>query len=159
MTPQTSSSTFTPTPDDLMLIVVGADLRSELTDRMLGYRLREQILHWQDQRKCPDPLLPVVCTDLWYLSQEELLSRPTLTIGDPESNAATALLADRLPTTFLIDETLQVLFDQTFSILQGCLWGINHATTASAVDLFIERYLDDYLRASHGLEESPESES
>lgn len=136
-------------PDALLLIVVGASIRAELSDRMLAYRLREQIIHWQETHDCHDPLLPVVCTDLWYLNAAELREQPAITIGDPETNAATAYHARRLPTAFVIDETLRVQLDLDFIELVGCLWGVNASTTVSAVDLFIERYLDDYLQAAH----------
>ena len=140
-----------PAPETTLLIVVGSSLRAELSDRMLGYRLRERILSWQDEMSCDPPLLPVVCTDLWYLNADELRDRPVLTIGDPETNAATAYLAGKLPTAFIIDETLRVQLDLDYVDLRACIWGINPTTTVSAVDLFLERYLDGYLRSAHDL--------
>ncbi len=151
MTDFNPSTRLDPDPDAILLIVVGSCLRAELSDRMLGYRLRERILGWQDEIPCDPPLLPVVCTDLWYLNADELRDRPILTIGDPETNAATAYLAGKLPTAFIIDETLRVQLDPDFVDLRGCIWGINPTTTISAVDLFLERYLDGYLRSAHDL--------
>jgi hypothetical protein len=139
----------TPDLEDLLLIVVGAGIRAELTHRMLGYRLREQILRWQDERPGQDALLPIVCTDLWYLNEPGALARPAVAIGDPETNAATAYLANRLPTAFVIDATLRIQLDLEFIDLHGCLWGVSHAASASAVDVFIERHLGRFLEAVH----------
>ena len=72
-----------PDPGRLVLLVVGAHLEAEVTDRALGYRLREQILAWQAGADCPQPLRPVVCTDLWYLNNQPLRQRPAISIGRP----------------------------------------------------------------------------
>ena len=138
-------------PSELLLIVVGANLDAERRDRPLGYRLREQILRWQDERRSKAtgdlPLLqPIVCTDLWYLNDDSLRDKPVIALGDPSDNAAAAALANRLPTAFVIEHTLRVHMDLEFIDLQACLWGVNPSATVSAVDLFVERYLDDFLR-------------
>ncbi len=138
--------------DQLLLIVVGAHLRAERFDRPLAYRLRERILRWQDaqrqQRKANGAaalIEPLVCTDLWYLNARELHSRPTIAIGDPSSNAAVAYFSTRLPTAFVIENTLRVHLDPEFIDCQACLWGATTGATASAIDVFIERYLDAFL--------------
>lgn len=135
----------------MLLIVVGAHLRAELHDRPLGYRLRDVILHRQDMlraRHLEDGpgLKAVLCTDLWYLNAKELLDRPTIAIGDPAVNAATAYLSNRLPTAFVIENSLRVHLDLEFIDPQACLWGVNPSATNSAIDLFVERYLDDFLK-------------
>lgn len=142
--------------DRLLLIVAGAHLQAEVTDRPLAYRLREQVLRWIETadpaaagQASPPGLEPVVCSDLWYLNNEELLERPAISIGGPGVNAATAFLAGRLPRAFVLDETFQVLLDPEFCARWACMWGVDHAATVSAVDLFAERYLDPFLRA-HG---------
>lgn len=150
-----------PMPDDapnqqeMLLIVVGAHLEAERRDRPLAYRLREHVLRWNDKQIADDcidqPLSPLVLTDVWYLNNEPLLSRPTIAVGDPEHNAATAFLASRLPVGFVIDNALQVHIDQEYVDLRACLWGVSTGAIASAVDLFIERYLDSFLRAAHEL--------
>ena len=92
--------------DQLILIVVGAHLRSEMTDRQLAYRMRESALRSMDQLEAEDdivdPLTIVVCTDLWYLNHPELMARPTITIGDPERNSASAYLGNKVPTAFVV---------------------------------------------------------
>ena len=154
--------------DQIILIVVGAHLAAEMTDRPIGYRLREQILRWIDEHTEDDddsitihdeagnelianmpPLAPLVCTDLWYLNNEELLQRPTIAIGNPGVNAATAFLANRLPQAFVLENTLQVLLDVEFAKLHSCMWGVDQAATVSAVDVFAERYLTEFLMYSH----------
>ncbi len=135
--------------DWLLLLVVGAGLRAEHHDRPLAYRLRERILAWQDEFLDTRPLVPLLCTDVWYLNDETLRRRPVICLGDPESNAATAFHARRLPTAFVIDETLRVQLDPEYIEQAACLWGVNPSATVAAVDLFAERYLDGYLRAVH----------
>ncbi len=137
----------------VLAVVVGAHLRAETEDRPLGYRLRHRIRRWQAAARLPAQELPeaVVCTDLWYLNSAALMLRPTLCVGAPEINAASAYLANRLPMVLVIDGTLQVQLDLEFVNLQACLWGTDRRATATAVDLFIDRYLDGFLRAAHGL--------
>lgn len=147
--PQPTGATNELDIDQVLLIVVGADLRAEMTDRPLGYRLREQMLRWYDQYRddVDSPLDPVLCTDLWYLNDRSLTSRPVVAIGDPEINAASAYLANYLPTAFVIEQTLRVQLDPTFGQSGVCLWGVSPSATVSAIDAFVERYLDDFLRS------------
>ncbi len=146
----------------LLLIVLGAHLGAELADRPLGYRLRDRIVRWQHDTLPPatartpaasedEPLLAAVCTDLWYLNTPDLMARPTICLGRPELNAASAYWANRLPTAFVIDETLRIHLDPEFINLQACVWGANDGATASGVDLFEQRYLEPFLRTAHGL--------
>lgn len=141
-------------PDDesLLLIVVGAELRAELVHRPLAYRLRERILRWQDRCEEEIPLLmPVVCSEVWYLNQVDLHGQPTISLGEPNLNAATAFLARHLPLAFVMEQVLQVHADIEYIDLRACLWGINQSATVSAVDLFCERYIENFLRGAHGL--------
>ena len=140
--------------DTLLLIVVGAHIRAEVSDRPLGDRLRDIIANWLDEHLDePDdqPVQPVVCTDLWYLNHKELHQRPVIAIGTPELNAATAFFGSRLPRAYVIDDTLCVHADLEFLDMRVCMWGVTNAATVSAVDLFAERYLDGYLRAAHDM--------
>lgn len=134
----------------MLLIVVGAHLQAERSDRPLAYRLRERILRWQDEHgsEIGAPIEPIVCTDVWYLNNDDLLRAPAIALGRPGVNAATAYLASRLPLAFVIDDTLQVQLDQEFIDRRACLWGVDAQSSVSAVDLFCERYLKDFLRAT-----------
>jgi len=135
----------------MLLIVVGAHLRAELNDRPLGDRLRDAVLRRQDELRSQQhddgpPLHAVVCTDLWYLNSKELLARPAIAIGDPTVNAATAYLSNRLPTAFVIENSLRIHLDLEYIDGQVCLWGVDPSATMSAIDMFVERYLDDFLK-------------
>ena len=147
--PQPAESAHELEDDQLLLIVVGADLRAELSDRPVAYRLREQILRWYDEHgdEVDAPLEPTLCTDLWYLNDRSLTDRPVVAVGDPEINAASAYLANYLPTAFVVEQTLRVHLDPEFVQRSACLWGVNTSATVSAVDAFVERYLDTYLRS------------
>jgi len=138
-----------PDPRQLVLLVVGAHLEAEVTDRALGYRLREAILAWQAAAECPHPLRPVVCTDLWYLNSQPLRQRPAISLGRPEINAATAFLARRLPSAFMIEQTYCIQLDPEYIDLDVCIWGTDCRATVSAVELFNERYLPEYLEHVH----------
>ncbi len=141
----------TPSPERLLLIVVGAHLSAEQDDRPLGYRLRESIIRWQGDNAETTILMPVVCTDLWYLNASDLMVRPTISVGRPQLNAVSAYFANRLPTALVIEESLQVQLDPEFARLQACVWGVDASATVSGVDLFEQRYLDGFLRSAHGL--------
>ncbi len=135
----------------LLLIVVGAHLEAEVAHRPLGERLRGRIQQWLARGLEVKPLRPLVCSDLWYLNAPSLMARPTISIGEPQVNAASAYFSRRLPTALVIDDTLQVQLDPEFVRLQACVWGTDRQATASGVDLFVERYLEPFLCAAHGL--------
>jgi hypothetical protein len=132
------------------LIVVGAHLRAEIEDRPQAYRLRDRLRDWtqlHDQSEAVQnpSLVPVVCTDIWFLNNFELQERPVICLGEPGVNAATAFLCTRLPTALMVEGALRVHLDPDFAEAQVCLWGVNPPATASAVDLFIERYLEVFM--------------
>lgn len=142
--------------DDLLLIVVGASLRSELCDRPLAYGLREAIVKRQDEQDSDGPL-PVLCTDVWHLNSDQLAGRPVLALGDPQLNATTAFLASRLPTAMVVDQALRIHFDPGGDEPRACLWGANHRAMSQAITLFAHKYLDDFLVMASG-NEPPVSE-
>lgn len=140
-----------PDPNTLVLVVVGAHLQAEVAHRPLGYRLSEEIERWQARTPEAEPLVPLLCTDLWYLNARELMVRPTISIGPPELNAVSAYFANRLPTVFVIEQQLQVQMDPELVGLQACIWGADDRSTAAGVDLFVERFLDSFLSSAHGI--------
>ena len=144
-----------PDTDTLLLIVVGAHLRAEQIDRPLAQALAERIEGWQRQHVEADRLSPLVCSDLWYLNAAELLSRPTICLGRPGVNAATAYFANRLPTAFVLEQMYQVQLDLEFITMQACVWGVNADATASGLQVFEQRYLDSFLRSAHGMPTQP----
>ena len=132
----------------MIMVVVGAHLRAEVDDRPLAYRLCETMQR-RIQLAAPDnngsQIKTVVCTDVWYLNNEELHERPVIALGEPGVNAATAYFCNRLPTALVIDNTLRIHFDPE-SDAQACLWGANPSATSHAIEVFAERYLDGFLR-------------
>ncbi len=149
MSASPDTGTETPNPDRLLLIVVGAHLRAEQSDRPLGYRLRESVLRWQAGHPEAEPLRPVLCTDLWYLNAQDLMQQPTISVGAPDLNAVSAMFANRLPTALVVDQSLQVQLDPEFVTLRACVWGVDAHATASGVEIFETRYLDRFLRSAH----------
>jgi len=143
--------------DRVVLIVVGASLRAETGDRPLAYWLQERMLEWRDARfpGADEPGSPgarpfdvVVCSDLWWLSHDELAGAPTVSVGGPGVNALAAHLADKVPSAFVIDDYLLVQVDLDFRDLRASVWGMTHAACDAAVRAFAERYLDAYLEAA-----------
>ena len=133
----------------LLLIVVGAHLRAEVADRPLAYRLCDHITDWllRHEDTIRTQVLPVMCCDVWYLNHEPLHRRPTISIGGPGGNALSAYYHNNLNAALVRDEKLIIQLDPEFVDLRVSLWGMDHALTASALDLFETRYLESYLRA------------
>ncbi|RMH27000.1 MAG: hypothetical protein D6693_06110 [Planctomycetota bacterium] len=140
-----------PTPidtDRLVLIVTGAHLRAESGDRPIAYRLRDAILDWA-ARSAPGetPFDTLVCSDVWWINNEELQTQPTISVGGPGVNALTAQLGEAVPAAFVIEDDLIVQVDLDFADPRAVVWGMNHAATLRAADAFVDRYMDLYLSA------------
>lgn len=134
---------------NLILIVVGAHLRAEVADRPLAYRLRERVEAWLEKfgQHLNLPLVPIVCSDIWYLNQDELQRRPTISLGGPGVNALSAYYGDKLASAMIREKQMIIQLDPEFVDLRVCIWGMNHEYTVEAMDHFIRQYLDGYLRA------------
>ncbi|MCK4872524.1 MAG: hypothetical protein KAS72_07345 [Phycisphaerales bacterium] len=137
--------------DRVVLLVVGAHLRAEVADRPIAYRLRDAILAWMEEAcELDDETLPpvdvVVCTDVWWLNNNELRECPTISVGGPGINALSAYLGDKVPSAFVVDDSLIVQMDVELTDLLACVWGMNHEQTIAAADVFTERYLDSFMR-------------
>jgi hypothetical protein len=130
--------------DRLILIVTGAHLHAEATDRPIAYSLANAIS--EQQRGERGRVL--VCSDLWYLNNEPLRSCPTISIGGPAVNALSAYLADKLPSAFVVEGKVLVQADPGFDEAVACCWGADEAGTAAAVNAFIDRYLAAFLEAA-----------
>ena len=131
-----------------IMLVVGADLRAERVDRPLAYRLERAIDAWvqRHQKVLSVEIRPQVCTDLWYLHHDDLRRLPTVCLGGPEVNLLSAYLARHLVEA---DRDAEVLLqiDPEFTDLQACVWGSDRDLTAHGLELFMDQYLDGYLRA------------
>lgn len=140
--------------DALLLIVVGAHPRAELNDRPTAYRLRQTIDQWLERRYGDDtgggarPIMPLVVTDVWYLNDASMRKCPAISIGGPGVNAFSAFLGDKLPSAFVVDDTLMVQMDLDLTDAIACCWGVDAPATLAAVDAFTARYLDAFLDAA-----------
>ncbi len=140
--------------DTLLPIVVGAHPRAEKHDRPLAAALRDEIAR-RIARRFPGqpggdhaPLEPLVITDVWYLNDQSLRACPCVCIGSPGVNALSAYLGDKLPSAYVIDDTLMVQLDPELTELTCCCWGTNAAATAGAIRAFCDKYLDAFLDAA-----------
>lgn len=139
--------------DRLILIITGAHLRAEVTDRPIAYGLRKRMTDWLEARgqpESPDQPRVLVCSDVWYLNNDPLRSRPTVSIGGPGVNALSAYLADKLPSAFAVEDVLLVQADPEFTDVLACCWGRDQQATAAAVEAFCDRYLDAFMGAAVG---------
>lgn len=146
--PDRGDEPASPDPPHRVMVVVGSHLRAEDADRPLAYRLIEEIETWKEtyEAQLGVEIEPLVCTDLWYLNHDELRRLPTVCIGGPGVNALSAYLAQHLSDdNKQADVLLQI--DPDYTDLQACIWGTDHELTAHGLQLFIDRYLDGYLRA------------
>ena len=136
-------------PANLLLIVVGAHLRAEMADRPLAYRLCERVRAWMEKfgSTIDPPVLPLVCSDIWYINDQDLQSRPTISIGGPGVNALSAYYHDKLKTAMARDDEYLIQLDAEYVDLRASIWGRNHDMTVEALDSFVSQYLDGYLRA------------
>ena len=138
--------------DRLLCIVVGVQLRAELGDRPLAYRLEQDIRTLLDAalgkpaEGQPPLLSPVVLSDVYFLNNEDIQSRPAISVGGPAMNAFSAMLVDKLPTVLAIENTLVVQMDLEMDDPRCAVWGMNHIDTVRAVDLFVVKgYLDMFV--------------
>lgn len=127
--------------ENAILIVVGAHLRAEIDDRPIAYALLDHVR----ERLAPEHDV-IVCTDLWYLNNDDLRARPTISVGAPNVNALTAYLGDKLPSVYVVDGRCIVQADFEHAEPAACCWGTNAGQTIAAVDIFVSRFLDEFLR-------------
>jgi hypothetical protein len=140
--------------DRLIAIVTGIQLKAELGDRPLAYRIeqavREYLAAVLPQREAGElpPLAPAVVSDVFYLNTDALQARPTISIGGPGVNAVSAMLVEQLPTALAIDDALLIQMDLEGDDLRCAVWGMNHLDTVRASDTFLAKgYLDTFLKS------------
>ncbi len=141
-------------PDRLIWIVTGMQLKAELGDRPLAYRIEKEVRE-RLASLLPKPeagehphLSPVVVSDVYYLNSEDAQKGPTISIGGPGMNALSASLVEQLPTPLAIENTLVVQMDLDMQDARCAVWGMNHLDTVRAVDAFIAKgYLDTFIKA------------
>ena len=136
----------------LIPIVTGVQLNAELGDRPLAYRIEQRAREKLADLLGPAApgelprLSPVVLSDVYYLNNQEIQSRPTVSLGGPGVNALSALLVNELPTAVAIEQILVVQMDLEMKDPRCAVWGMNHLDTVRAVELFVSKgYLDTFL--------------
>jgi len=132
-------------PVDLSLIVpvvVGAHIEAELGDRATAQWLADQLTDELCQRS--PGLRAVVCTDLWYLNDDRLRSRPAVSVGAPALNKYTAFLADKLPDVYSVKDVLIIQLDLHAIDLIAACWGRDAIATRQATQVFAERYMGGF---------------
>jgi hypothetical protein len=140
-------------PDRLIWIVTGVQLKAELGDRPLAYRIEQEIrdrlatMLGPPEPGEPPRLAPVVVSDVYYLNNDDAQKGPTISIGGPGMNALSASLVEQLPTPVAIENALVVQMDLDMNDLRCAIWGMNHLDTVRAVDTFIAKgYLDTFVK-------------
>lgn len=126
-------------------VVVGAHIRAEISDRPTAQWLADQLTD-ELADACPD-LCAVVCTDLWYLNDDRLQTRPTVSVGEPELNAYAAFLADKLPDVYSVKDVLVVQMDLRSDDTVASCWGRDAISTRQAAQAFAERYLSGFVES------------
>ena len=141
--------------DRLLPIVVGVQLKAELGDRPLAYRIEAEMRRRLGEL-LPKPaenerprLSPVVLSDVYYLNHEELQSRPMISIGGPGMNMVSANLVEELPMALAIENVLVIQMDLELEDLRCTVWGMDHLSTVRAVETFLVKgYLDSFVEAA-----------
>jgi hypothetical protein len=135
-------------PDDYsqaIFIVTGSQLRAEELDRPLAYRIKEAA----DVAGAPDPLRrAVVLSDLFYLNALPGRDRPVVSVGGPRFNAVTRALYTELAYALAVDNAFMIQMDVALNDLRAAVWGVDYPNTVTAVEVFIEKYLDKFLAAA-----------
>lgn len=130
-------------------IVVGAHPEAEIQDRPWASRLARRlrgVLRSRGHDLLAGPL-PLVMTDVWYLNDDQLRTQPTVAVGDPAVNAASAMLATRLPCAFAIDDVCQILLDPELLEPRVSLWGVSDEGTAAAIERFEVKWMEEFVDA------------
>lgn len=136
----------------LIAIVTGVQLRAELGDRPLAYRVEQAVReHLAAALPKPAPgepprLAPAVVSDVFYLNNDAIQTRPTIAVGGPGMNAVSAMLVDQLPNALAIENTLVIQMDLDMHDPRCAVWGMNHLDTVRAVETFIAKgYLETFV--------------
>lgn len=137
--------------DPGVVIVVGADLRAETFERPIANALLNSVnAAMSVESESCGRVLPaaVICTDVLYLNSEHLRLCPTLSVGGPELNALSAYLIGRVPPVFAVEGRYAVHADLAGHQLAGCIWGVDSLNTAHAMEVFCEKHLQSFVKAS-----------
>ena len=134
-------------------LVIGSHPSAERDDRPTIYRLQTEIdraikkLVTQQEYLGP-PLRTQILTDLWFMNDASLVASPAIALGTASTNAAVAHFALRLPQAMVVDGGFEILLDRTAGDHRVCLRGIDGKSTADAVDVFVKKFLAQWIESS-----------
>jgi hypothetical protein len=130
--------------DETVVLVTGTALTAEERDRPTAYTLKVEIDRRGDGHTYRRA---VVVGDIWYLENRIFHLNPTIAIGGPGANAVAAEFAQGLPTLVNVDDRVFVQADFDGELKRASLWGVDAASTAQAVEMFVRQgMLDDLLQ-------------
>jgi hypothetical protein len=139
--------------DCLIPIITGVQLKAELGDRPLAYRIEAEVRKLLDELLGkPEPgqpprLAPIVLSDVYFLNHEEIQARPFIAVGGPGVNIVSANLVEEIPTAVAIENVLVVQMDLELKDLRCSVWGMDHLSTVRAVETFIVKgYLESFVK-------------
>ncbi|MSR45438.1 MAG: hypothetical protein EXS15_08870 [Phycisphaerales bacterium] len=134
----------------VMWLVVGAHPEAERVDRPIAVQLQglvERALAANHDAGVAQMRVQIL-TDLWYMNDAALVASPAIALGTANTNAAVAHLALRLPPAVVVDGQYEILFDRTDGDHRVALRGVDSRSTARAVEVFCEKFLDQWLDAA-----------
>jgi hypothetical protein len=130
--------------DETVVLVTGTALTAEERDRPTAYTLKVEIDRRGDGHTYRRA---VVVGDIWYLENRIFHLNPTIAIGGPGANAVAAEFAQGLQTLVNVDDRVFVQADFDGELKRASLWGVDSASTAQAVEMFVRQgMLDDLLQ-------------
>lgn len=130
--------------DETVVLVTGTALTAEERDRPTAYALKVEIDRRGDGHTYRRA---VVVGDIWYLENRIFHLNPTIAIGGPGANAVAAEFSQGLPTLVNVDDRVFVQADFDGDVKRASLWGVDAASTAQAVEMFVRQgMLDDLLQ-------------
>lgn len=147
-----SNSTKTDSSITLSL-VVGSHPNAERDDRPMVYRLQTEIDRAIKELATQDggaslQMRSQILTDLWFMNDASLVASPAIALGTASTNAAVAHFALQLPQAMVVDGGFEILLDRTAGDYRVCLRGIDAKSTADAVDVFVEKFLADWIESA-----------
>jgi hypothetical protein len=134
-----------------VLIVVGHGILPEEEDRPVAYELKRVI---NARAGGTEGQAGVVVTDAWVLNHELGEFFPAIAVGGPGVNAFTAQVYEELPVVFTRDQ--HVFVQMADEGKRAAVWGMDHAATREAMELFISQGpLDRFLELIWGPSRPP----
>lgn len=150
---QEKSNSIKSLSEIIFFLVVGSHPYAERDDRPTVYRLQAEIDRTikefvTQQEYVGPPLRTQILTDLWFMNDASLVASPAIALGTAGTNAAVAHFSLRLPQAMVVDGGFEILLDRTAGDHRVCLRGIDRKSTADAVDVFVTKFLAEWIESS-----------